>query len=501
MERKYVKLNDNYSHLSLGNIIYVIKEESKNKTSAIQSEVFCAIFNLDYVNESTINNYCIGSRSIGDDYKQIYIDFKNKYLKDSTVLTNVICNIITLMDGTIFNLKNINDINKNESLKIVCKNLYNISKNDLYVSKDNLKKFKILMQNANYYSLFIEMLFFAILEKKQPLYEDEKYRNSVEIILQNTDISVLDLQDFLLLELNEGISFSHSLKRLANLGNPYANYHLAVMEYRGEFSKEPRYDKAFSYFLAASEANHPASCWMIGNMIIKNKLGISTKDDLKKAISYFEKAKSLGNVAAINSLGLCYEHGYGITKNINKAIELYKEAASKHYVYAYNNLGLYYERNKNYEEAKKYFTKSADLGESFACNRMGEYNRGENNFEEAFKYYNRALESSLREITPWAYYNLAKYYYLDGNITCNISQNLKKTIEYFENSNMLIESLQELLFIYYDLYQKEKNDNYLSKIYFYKDKIEKHPKFNENIKKKIEEKLKNIKKRSKIILP
>lgn len=40
MKRKYVKLNDGYSHLSLGNVINVIKEESKNKSSAIQGEIF-----------------------------------------------------------------------------------------------------------------------------------------------------------------------------------------------------------------------------------------------------------------------------------------------------------------------------------------------------------------------------------------------------------------------------------------------------------------------------
>ena len=97
MERKYVKLNDNYSHLSLGNIISVIKEESKNKTSAIQSEVFCAIFNVDYMNESTVNNYCIGSRSIGSDYKQIYINLKKQYEKDKIIFLDIICNILTIL--------------------------------------------------------------------------------------------------------------------------------------------------------------------------------------------------------------------------------------------------------------------------------------------------------------------------------------------------------------------------------------------------------------------
>ena len=120
MERKYIKLNDNYSHLSLGNVISAIKEESKNKTSAIQSEVFCALFNLDYINESTVNNYCIGSRSIGNDYKQIYINLKKKFEKDETIFIDIICNILSLITGTIYDIKNIYIINENQSLKNIC---------------------------------------------------------------------------------------------------------------------------------------------------------------------------------------------------------------------------------------------------------------------------------------------------------------------------------------------------------------------------------------------
>lgn len=501
MKRKYIKLNDNYSHLSIGNIINIIKEESKNKTSAIQSEVFCALFNIDYINESTVNNYCIGSRSIGNDYKQIYINFKKNYKNDKNIFIDVICNILSIINGTIFDLKNINDINKNNSLKKICTNLYNISKNDFYVSKDNISLFKSLLKNENYYSLFIEMLLFAILDKKQPLYEDERYKNVVEVILQNTDISVIDLQNFLLLELNEGINFSHSLKNLAEKGNPYANYHLAMMEYRGEFEGIPRYDKAYEYFLAASNDNHPSACWMIGNMIINNKISINNEKEYKIAVEYFNKAKELGNVAAINSLGLCYKFGIGVKKDINIALNFFKEAASKNYVYALNNLGIYYEDEGNFEEAKRYFLKSANLGESYACNKIGEYLRKDSNKKEALKYYNKALESSIHEKSKWAYYNIAKYYYLDGDNETLTLKDINKAINYFELSDNLIESLQELLIIYYELYLKTHSNENLNKVYYYKNKIEIHPKYNKEMKIKIDKILKEIKNKEEIILP
>jgi len=491
MERKFIKLNDNFSHLSLGNIINAIKEESKNKSSAIQSEVFCAIFNLDYINESTVNNYCIGSRSIGNDYKQIYINLKRIYNNDNKIFINIVCNIISIINGSIFDLKNRNEINKNNSLKKIYNKLYNISKNDFYVTKEYLTNFKKLLNEENYYSLIIEFLFYAILEKKQPLYEDEKNKNIVETILQNTDISVIDLQNFLLLELNEGINFSHSLLNLGNNGNAYANYQLAVMEYRGEFTGNPRYDKAYEYFKKASDNNHPSATWMIGNMIIKGKIGSKTENDYKKAIEYFEKAKDLGNIAAINSLGLCYKFGLGIKKDIKKALELFEEAASKNYVYALNNLGLYYEDNNDYDLAYNYFLKSANLNESFACNKVGEYLRKQNNFKEAFKYYYKALESSIRETSFWAYYNLAKYFYLNGNLDCNIQKNINKAIEYFEKSINLIDSLKELFYIHYNEHQKTKDKNNLNKMYYYKELIEKHKDFDNSVKQEIENKIKN----------
>ncbi len=64
METKYVKMNNNQRELSLGNFCRIVKELSLNKTFANQTEVFYAIFGVDNVSDSTINNYCIGYRSI-----------------------------------------------------------------------------------------------------------------------------------------------------------------------------------------------------------------------------------------------------------------------------------------------------------------------------------------------------------------------------------------------------------------------------------------------------
>ena len=82
MSKKYIKMNDNNNHLSIGNFCRIIKENSLNKSFAGQSEIFSTVFNIDNINDSTINNYCIGCRSIGSDYKEIFYNFKDKYNKN-----------------------------------------------------------------------------------------------------------------------------------------------------------------------------------------------------------------------------------------------------------------------------------------------------------------------------------------------------------------------------------------------------------------------------------
>ncbi len=80
MNKVYIKMNNNEEYLSLGNVFRIIKEESKSKLNALQSEIFYSLFD-EYINDTTINNYCVGVRAIGDAYKQIMIHKQKKYEK------------------------------------------------------------------------------------------------------------------------------------------------------------------------------------------------------------------------------------------------------------------------------------------------------------------------------------------------------------------------------------------------------------------------------------
>ena len=79
------------------------------------------------------------------------------------------------------------------------------------------------------------------------------------------------------------------------------------------------------------------------------------------------KAAEQGNAEAQNSLGVCYDHGYGVEENKVKAVDLFIKAADKGSAWAQHNLGLYYQYGrgglvKNREKAIEYYQKAAEQG-------------------------------------------------------------------------------------------------------------------------------------------
>ena len=446
MEKKFIKMNDLHNHLSMGNVILVIKNSSKSKISAIQSEVFCALFDIDDINETTVNNYCTGYRAIGSEFIQKYIALQNRYNKDKTTFDEIIKNVVNILEGYIYK----EDINNSKKLKEVCVKLYNIAKNDKSVGSKYTNELHELINKNRLYETFVKIICYAILENKQPVYYSEANRAVIELALENTNISIKDLEEFLSLQLKEGINYSHSIKQLVNKDNPYACFELAIMEYRGVIAGKPRYGKSYDLFLKAAEKNHPAANWMIANMIINKKIGNRTEDEVQLAWQYLKNAEKLGSVAAVNTIGLCYKEGIGVKKDIKKAIKYFEKAAKSAYVYAFNNLGKYYEDLKNYKKAFNEYLKSANLGESWAANKIGEmYRLGlgtEKNLKKAYEYYTVSADAPIREICWYSKYNLAKYFYLNGSAIANIEKDFNKAVGLLEEAsvNGIKEAKQEL---------------------------------------------------------
>ncbi len=499
----YIKLNNNDNHLSLGNLFNIIKNISINKSSAIQTEIFCILFNIDSISETTVNNYCTGYRSINHEYKQIYLNYKKKYFTDKTIMLDIINNLLSIIDGYIYNFENISSINNLDSLKFLCHKLHKLAKNDIYVTNKFKKDILNHLNKHKYYEALSEMLFFIILDKKQPIYSSEEINETIEEIIKNTNLGINDLKKYLNIKFKEGISFIPSLKKLAEENNPYAYHELGNLEYTGQIKGYPDYEKAYYYHKIAASFNHPTSYWMLSHMILNKKIGSLNDEDINLSWEYLKKAESLDSISAINTLGICYLYGYNPKKIIdnNKAILYFEKAAKKNYIYAYNNLGKIYEEKKDYQKAFEYFLKSADQEESWACNKIGEYYRQgiyiKPNLEKAFKYYSLGLNTPITNRCPWNAYNLVKYFYMEGNSTIGIKKDIDKSISLLENNynlnhNFKVLNSELLLYLYYEKYLTSRNQEYLNKVNYYLNILNNSDIFDIKKKQSIEDHLKNI---------
>lgn len=486
MKKTFVKMNNSDKHLSLGNLCRLIKETSKNKILAGQSEIFYALFEDDLISDSAINNYCIGYRDIGKKYKKIYSTYEDEYKIDPKILNKIIINIISILEGR-FDSENLN-VN-NQLFKKLCLNLYNIAKNDNTVSNDFTKKIYEYIKNNELEKAFSEILFFIILEKKQPIYIENINKEIFESLLNNTDISMNELEKFLKLQLNDGINYFYKIKTLAKEENPYACFELGEMEYNGQMTGYSRYIKSYEYLKIAASKNHPRANWLIAQMFLNEQLGNKTEEDLELAFNYLKKAESLGSVAALNTLGLFY-----LNRDKSLAITYFEKAAKFDYVYAYNNLGKIYEENKDYQKAFDYYLTSANLEESWACNKVGQFYRtgkaGTKNLEKAFHYYTLALNVPSFILEYWAMFNLAKFFYLNGCYSINLEADKDKAISLFETAaaHGINEAIEELIYLYINEFKKTHDDKLLIKINNYLEKLSKTPHY-EECKKKIEKKL------------
>ena len=131
MAKQYIKLNDNDENLSLGNLFRLVKEMAKNRVSALQSELFCILFSVDSINDTTVNNYCVGCRSIGADYKQIYLTKEKRYRKNEEEFVDIILDLLNILDGVVHSVSTnpIGFINNSESAQTLARKLYNLAKN------------------------------------------------------------------------------------------------------------------------------------------------------------------------------------------------------------------------------------------------------------------------------------------------------------------------------------------------------------------------------------
>ena len=289
--------------------------------------------------------------------------------------------------------------------------------------------------------------------------------DTLDDFLYSSEVSSDDAIDFVTVQLKGGLWSIRGIHELAKKGNPYACFEMGSLELYGQVAGYPRYQESFEYYKTAAQKKHPNAIWALGHLYYNGFVGTKSRDDMKKAFHYFNRARKVNCIAAINSLGTVFKEGNipFIRRDLKKAKKLFEFAAGKNYVYAINNLGIMYEEEGNYKKALELFKSSSSQGESWASNKLGQmYRLGlgtKKNLKKAFEYYTKATDATLYSICFWSKYNLAHYYYENGVPEIGIAKDIDKSISLLEEciSHNITKAYEDLIYIYYAKYTENGN--------------------------------------------
>ncbi|XP_029648713.1 uncharacterized protein LOC115222575 isoform X2 [Octopus sinensis] len=167
---------------------------------------------------------------------------------------------------------------------------------------------------------------------------------------------------------------------------------------------------------ATQEIKELTENMLIGVDKYMNGVKAANTGDYSKAVDYWKQSAELGHSKSSFNLGLCYDQGTGVERNIKKAVKYYTNAADQDHCGALFNLALLYlhgevaNKSQGKSEAIKLLLKAADLGYPLAKTYLGvHYIEESSDFSQAVQLFTEAAKQKEPD---------AKYYlglcYLKG---------------------------------------------------------------------------------------
>ncbi len=155
------------------------------------------------------------------------------------------------------------------------------------------------------------------------------------------------------------------------------------------------FKRAFRYFSAAAECNHPEAMYYLGTMYNK---GLGVDENEEKALYWLHKAADMNSIKAAYRLGHVYSTENYKCYDTAKATKYYMIAAKKGYVYAmyYTGIMLAEEDNplRDLNEAVSWLKKAGDNGMADSYEQIGcIFEANLKDLHTAFKWYECAAQN------------------------------------------------------------------------------------------------------------
>ena len=182
-----------------------------------------------------------------------------------------------------------------------------------------------------------------------------------------------------------------SVREYAEKGNPEAQYYLGL-----HCEVENNMVEAAEWYRKAADQNDLDAQYKLGVCYEK---GEGVGKDLKEAAKWYRKAAEKGIVEAQIALGACYENGRGLPPNCKEAVNWYRKAADRKNPEAQYRLGSCFENRKEVRSEDKaaiWYRRAAENGHAGAQYKIAQfYETGkgvEKNMNEAISWYSKSAE-------------------------------------------------------------------------------------------------------------
>lgn len=404
--------------------------------------------------------------------------FKNEYgiLLEKTERNGMLLNIIgEIYENKCYDLEKAYDfyIKSSENGNFVAK--YNIAR--WYelgrFFKKNIEKaieiYTILAKAEHLASLYRLGLLYDLGEEVPKDLTKAKYY--YEKLVEKNDRNAIHNLAMIYLKSNEEIEGVSLLEKSLNLGNYDSAAFLGAY-----YEKKGEYKKAYNYYLLGAKNNNGKACFGLGILYEKGK-GI--EKDINRAKEYYTQSLNNGYEKARTFLASLGEY-------TTKDIELLEVRAKEGDAGANGVLARYNYEKGNYEKAKLYGLEASLMGYSDSFFILGSIESGVNkNYQNAINYYSKGRKINnpyCLSSEAWCYfklndYSMAEKLYLEYLEKYNENDNIYKMLiriysnqekfELVEKYYLLLRNKTEDLKRIY-AYAKHKTSSYLEAIEIYK---------------------------------